>query len=289
MIIAKIHGGLGNQLFQYAFGRNLAVKNNCELKLDLSFFDNQSLRKYALTHFSIVENIASAGECHELMQKRFSVADRFTRRFFKSRASVAEEKKLVFDPQFLKTGDNTYLNGYWQSEKYFSGISKQIKQELEIKTAPSAANSHMRTAIESGNAVSLHIRRGDFELDATVNKVHGTCSPDYYSQAAGLMAKTLADPVFYVFSDDMPWAREHLQLTYTTRFVDINNEDAAFEDLRLMHCCRHHILANSTFSWWGAWLNPKTDKIVIAPKTWFNDPGLNLQSASIIPETWIRI
>jgi hypothetical protein len=289
MIIVKIHGGLGNQLFQYAFGRNLAIKNKCELKLDLSFFDDQELRKYELDHFSITEKQATPVEIGTLKKKQFSKINTIRGKFMQPGRYFIEEKSLLFDPQYLKSTNNTYLSGYWQSEKYFSDAASQLKKEFVIKTLPSAANAEILDALKLSNAISIHIRRGDFQQDTHINKIHGTCSLSYYNDAANIIAGKVPDPVFYVFSDDIPWAMENLKINYNSRFVDINDESSGIGDLRLMYNCKHHIIANSTFSWWGAWLNPNPDKIIIAPKTWFSDPELNLQAKTIIPETWITI
>jgi hypothetical protein len=289
MLIVKIHGGLGNQLFQYAFAKSLAYKNNTDFKLDIHFFDDQVLRSYNLCDFNIIENIASSSEISVFKQTKRSAFNFLKSKLFKPEAQIVEEKSLDFNQLYFKPLTNAYLSGYWQSEKYFADIKTQIKNEFTPKTPPSTTNYFLLNKIKSNNAISLHIRRGDFEKEETVNKIHGTCSPGYYENAANLIANKLTDPIFYIFSDDISWARHNLKLNYKMHFVDINDEHSAFEDLRLMYNCKHHIIANSTFSWWGAWLNTKPDKIVIAPIKWFNDAELNYQAMDIVPETWIRI
>ena len=290
MIIVQLMGGVGNQLFQYAFGKNLAVQNNCDLKLDLSFFENQSIRSYELSHFRVVESFASAEECMYLKKTHDSRFNRYKRKFFGSKPNIIEERDLSFDASYLRTESNTYLTGYWQSERYFNNIKTIIKNEFEIKTSPSKANHRFIQEINSTpGAVSVHIRRGDFNNDIVVNKIHGTCSLNYYDKAVQAIVSSVSEPIFFVFSDDTAWAKKNLNLNLPTHFVDINDERSAYEDMRLMQNCKHHIIANSTFSWWGAWLGLNKDKIVIAPKKWFNDPTLNVQSESIIPPTWIRI
>jgi hypothetical protein len=289
MLIVKIHGGLGNQLFQYAFAKSLACKNNTDFKLDIHFFDNQALRSYNLCNFNVIENIASLNEISVFKQTKSSAFNFLKSKLFNTEAHIVEEKSLEFNSVYFTRSTNAYLSGYWQSEKYFSDIKTQIQKEFTPKTAPSATNCALLDKIKSNNAISLHIRRGDFEMDKAVNKIHGTCSLAYYQNAADLVANKLIDPIFFIFSDDINWARYNLKLNYKLHFVDINDEHSAFEDLRLMYNCKHHIIANSTFSWWGAWLNTKPDKIVVAPVNWFNDAGLNYQAKDIVPETWIRI
>lgn len=289
MIIVKLQGGLGNQLFQYAFGRNLAKKNNSCLKLDLSFFEGQHLREYMLDHFEINAAIASKEECNGLARRHFSKLQAFKRKYFNASPNVVEEKQLLFDPQYLNIKGDACLSGYFQSERYFADIATELVAELRVKTAPSVGNKNMLEAIIAVNAVSLHVRRGDFVSDKHIQEVHGTCDLQYYADAVRSMAEKVEDPVFYIFSDDISWAKRNFNLSYKTCFVDINDHRSSYEDIRLMQHCRHHILANSTFSWWGAWLNRTPGKIVIAPKKWFNDPALNLQTDSLVPASWIRL
>ncbi|MDN3584404.1 alpha-1,2-fucosyltransferase [Mucilaginibacter flavus] len=289
MIIVKIHGGLGNQLFQYAFGRKVAIQNACELKLDLSFFEDQSVRRYALNHYSVMEHIASPADCERLVAKHNSKLRHVARKYFRYHPHYIEENGLSYNQAYLEVKGECLFNGYWQSEKYFADISHIIRNEFKVTVKSSGPNIELRKKIDCSNAVSLHIRRGDFENNKIVNHIHGVCSLDYYLAGIQYIATQLADPVFYVFSDDILWAKENLTINYAVIFVDINDEYSAFEDMALMSRCKHHIIANSTFSWWGAWLNPDPCKIVVAPKNWFADPAMNLQSASIVPEKWVRL
>lgn len=276
-------------MFQYAFGKNLANRNQCALKLDISFFAGQQKRWYGLGHFSIKENFATSEECAKIMAIHYSRWGHLKRKYLGSQPHLVEEQQLSFDSPKLTIRDQSYLVGYWQSESYFKDISAVIRREFEIKAPPSIPNQNMLSQINASNAVSIHIRRGDYADMGEVNKIHGTCSIKYYENAIKIIESKVKTPYFYVFSDDIQWAMKQLNLGHPTIFADMNNDQFAFEDIRLMQHCKHHIIANSTFSWWGAWLNPNPDKIVVAPKVWFADPVLNLQSSSIIPETWIRI
>lgn len=289
MVIVKIFGGLGNQMFQYAFGRSMALKNNCDLKLDLSFFNNDEIRKYRLNDFLVIEDIANQAQIESIKELHFSPLNRLKRQIFNTKPYFLQEKNIEFNSNYLRTQHDVYLDGYWQSEKYFVDYSAQIRKDFQIKTLPSPTNKNMLKQIGSCNSISLHIRRGDFQKNEALNKIHGLCSLDYYYRAVDLIENKTTNPIFYIFSDDLIWAKQHLKLRYETQFVDINDDQSAHEDLRLMSNCKHHILANSSFSWWGAWLNLRIEKTIIAPKAWFADTKLNKQSASIIPDTWIRI
>jgi hypothetical protein len=183
-------------------------------------------------------------------------------------------------------GDNTYLDGYWQSEKYFRSIEKIIRSECRVKGAPSEINKNFADKIQSVNAVSIHVRRGDYVTDEKTNAYHGVCDKDYYRQAIDHLTASLDDPYFFVFSDDMAWTKANLSTgSQPAEYID-HNTGAGHEDLRLMYLCKHHIIANSSFSWWGAWLNDHAGKKIIAPKKWFQPPITN---NDIIPEGWITL
>lgn len=289
MIIVQLTGGLGNQLFQYAMGSMLASKNQCGLKLDLSTYKNYEWHEYSLIPFAIAAKIAGARECAVSKGQNLSLLNRIIKKLSNKQSTIIVEQSLLYDSRYVNFKGSAYVTGYWQSEKYFKGIENKIRKDLKIRIEPSASNKVLLDEIRSGNAVSLHIRRGNFVSIDFVNKVHGVCSIDYYQNAVNLISKKISNPVFYIFSDDIPWAKQSLSLNFETVFVDINDAKTDYEDLRLMSTCKHHILANSTFSWWGAWLNPSKEKVVIAPKIWFADEKLNGETADLIPDEWIRI
>ena len=145
----------------------------------------------------------------------------------------------------------------------------------------------MAAEIAACNAVSLHVRRGDYAADPVVTSMHGLCPLDYYDRAVEYVLGRVSDPAFFLFSDDPDWVREHLKLRGSVSVVDHNGPDSGSEDLRLMSLCRHHIIANSTFSWWGAWLDPRPDKLVIAPKRWFADESLD--TSDLLPAGWVKL
>ena len=286
MITVRINGGLGNQMFQYAAAKALAMRWDCPVGLDLRVYDGPAQFKNALNHFDITGKSLPPEELPPLRtQSRV--------RYLIWRAGLvgprfAEEDGDGLDPKFAGFGKNTYLKGYWQSEKYFSDISDIIRQEFHITTKPSAQNLQLMQEVQSVNSVSLHIRRGDYVSDPLANATHGLCSLGYYSAALERLAKeTGASPKIYVFSDDAEWAKANAVFKYPTHVVSLNDGAHQYEDMRLMSLCKDNIIANSSFSWWGAWLNKNSQKVVIAPKQWFQDS--QKQNSDICPASWIRV
>jgi hypothetical protein len=291
MIIVRLKGGLGNQMFQYATARHLAVKNGTCLKLDLSSFSRNRLRSYRLNHYNIAARPASAKELI-----RFGVGHRKMVRW--ALRAIAGwlprndwqwivQKGRDYDPSLLKLRGNVYLEGTWQSAKYFHEISPLVRQELMLKTRLSRATLRVAEEITKTEAVSLHVRRGDYVSDMTTNKKHGLCGLDYYEHAMHRIAQETPTPHFFVFSDDPTWTRNHLSSKYPMTFVTHNGPEQDYEDLYLVSMCRHHIVANSTFSWWGAWLCKNDDKVVIAPRQWFR--GVEFNVGDLIPSNWCTI
>lgn len=276
-------------MFEYAFGRHLALKNNSELKVDLSFYENQTDREYMLDHFSLSVGIAFPNEIDLLKQRHFSKLNILKRKLYNSPPYFIHEKTLEFRPENLRTQRDVYVDGYWQSEQYFIKSEAEIRADFQFRTMPSSANKGLLSLIPNCNAISLHVRRGDYVKNKALHKIHGTCSDNYYINAVNFIADKVSEPVFFIFSDDINWARENLVLNYPAKFIDINDGAHAYEDLRLMSNCKHHILANSSFSWWGAWLNNNPGKITLSPKIWFADTELNKQASSIRPANWITI
>jgi hypothetical protein len=177
-----------------------------------------------------------------------------------------------------------YFDGYWQNEKYFVDIREELLETFKIADTPSEPCSSYMDMIKRKNAVSIHIRRGDYAENPKVKKIHGVLSRDYYTEAIRLIKQQKPEPVFFFFSDDIEWCK--LNLPESGVFVE-NTSD--LEDLYLMSLCKNNIIANSSFSWWGAWLNEDPEKIVVAPRQWFADTGLNEIASEICPSSWIRL
>ncbi len=288
MIIVKLIGGLGNQMFQYALGRHLALKNNTLLFLDISKLNQKFVRKssntftfrpYELYAFSIKAKIISK---EKIIFPRIIKNVLF--KFFG--INYIKEKDTYFDKKVLfNNSKNICFEGYWQCENYFQDIKDIIKQDFKIKIKPNEQNKIMLKKIKTTNSVCMHIRRGDYVTNTKTKKIHGLCSLGYYYNSIKKMKIKVKNPIFYVFSDDIDWAKNNLKIKDKIVFVDINTFDKAYEDLRLMSSCKHFIIANSSFSWWGAWLSSNKDKIVCAPKTWFR----GADEGDIVPKSWIRI
>lgn len=296
MIVVRLMGGLGNQLFQYAVGRALALRLGTELKLDTGFFTQQlpdtPPRQYALGSLSI--RAAQVSE-PELSHFRLS-SGRVDRLLSKGRQRLGlpqrkydlyRERSFRFDANVAVLPDNSYLIGYWQSERYFYDCRQQLLQELVCTLPLDDGNRQLLEKIRATMSVAVHVRRGDYVNSPQANAVHGLCSLDYYRQAVELVAHRLGSPHFFLFSDDPDWVADHLELPYPATLVTINQQADPVLDLHLISACRHAIIANSSFSWWGGWLNQQPDKLVIAPARWFADPCID--TADLLPQGWIRL
>ena len=288
MIVAHIIGGLGNQMFQYAAARCIALRSNTDLQLNTDDFESYKVHKLCLHHFNFGFKKADKKILSKFISEEKSLSTRIIRKLgLKPKYNIYRESTFRVDKNLLGFfKNNLYLEGYFQSEQYFLDHKDLIIKEFTIATPPSALNALMIEKILNCNAVSLHVRRGDYVTNPDANVVHGTCNQEYYEKSVKFFAQKITQPVFFVFSDDIPWAKENINTGYPTHFVDLNDAETNYEDLRLMSYCKHNIIANSSFSWWGAWLNQNPDKIVIAPQKWFNT---NTDTSDLIPQSWIRV
>lgn len=293
MVIVRLIGGLGNQLFQYAAARRIAQRRNLPLKLDISGFESYKLHAYSLKHFCIREEFATPEEIAEVKgtskKGLAKLAFRLGRKLKPYyRWSVFREPHFgPFDPNIMKTPDQVYLDGYWQSEKYFVDIQDVIRREFTVKYEQDRQSRAMAEKIARIQSVSIHVRRGDYVSNPRTNQILGTCGLDYYEQCVKRIAEQILFPHFFVFSDDPRWVTENLRLDYPATLVTHNDAARNYEDLRLMSMCKHNVIANSSFSWWGAWLNANPTKIVIAPRKWFNAPSLD--DRDLLPDGWVRV
>jgi glycosyl transferase family 11 len=287
VIITRLQGGLGNQMFQYAAALRLAAARRTVLKVDLSLLDardGRTPRNHALDRFRVSAPLAAPEEVKTLLAKR-SIAARICPRL--DRRAAARERNFRYDPDIDRLPDDTCLEGYWQSERYFAGVERSVRREFAFASAPVGRNAELVREIEARGAVSVHVRRGDYASDPVTHAAHGLCPLDYYHRAAAYVAERVRDPFFVIFSDEPAWTRAHLDLGPGALVVDHNGASDAAEDLRLMSRCRHHVIANSTFSWWGAWLNPDPKKIVIAPARWFADRTRDTRD--LLPGGWVTL
>ncbi len=294
MIIVKLEGGLGNQMFQYALGRNLSLIYGVPLKLDTSYLrqTNQSGRSFGLHHFNITAPEADRKEIAAYRSVPQKVLDRLRPRLLRKKilerspdfdSNVATEQ---FEPRVLAISDG-YFVGHWKNEKYFEENAGIIRHEFTLKEPFSPAAARVAKKIAgAGYPASVHIRRGDYVGVSKIAKVMRALPVSYYKEACDIVLKKSPDARFFVFSDDIAWAKENFPKTYDTEFVSAP-DIADYEELALMSGCKANTIANSTFSWWAAWLNRHNDKTVIAPKQWFNDPRRD--SPDLIPKTWIPL
>ncbi len=307
MVIVRLMGGLGNQLFQYAAGRALSLRLNASLKLDTSYYKAVPNRNNLLRHFNIKAKSITPFYDEMLVylprQYRYRASDLLRRSGFPfgkialydSKETSTElpsgmvmfnDKISSFEERFLSIKGDIYLNGFWVSERYFAHIADQIREELTLRFAPNTQNRNLLNQIHSVEAVALHVRRGDYLLYPAVGGL-GPCDLDYYHRAVASLMLEVNNPHFFIFSDAPEWTRNNIKLDAPCTYIQHNVGKHDFEDLRLMSHCKHFIIANSTFSWWGAWLGKYPYKRIFCPQKWWGDP--NRSTLDLIPERWVRI
>lgn len=297
-VVVALSGGLGNQLFQYAMGRALSLRNDVPLVLDLAWFQEvkkqegkiTTLREYALAPFGL----PTSTQCKERTLSELSgISGRIYRRIRRylphesQRSPVFFEKGFPFDQSAFSLAAPIRLEGYWQSPRYFEDKADVIRKEIRTPGLMSTGTSRMMDDISNRDAICLHIRRGDYVTNSHAAAAHGLCSIDYYYRGMEIVLEGLANPHCFIFSDDTEWARSNLELSVPATIVDVNGPDTAHQDLWLMANCKRFITANSSFSWWGAWLSENEKKMVVAPKVWFADRRHDTRD--LIPAEWIRI
>lgn len=293
MIIIQLQGGLGNQMFQYAFARILAKKNKATLKLDQSFFESSPKeRGFTPRHFElgIFKNTylqASPSEISSLTQP--SLFNKIRRKLGFYQSKIYGEPSFDFHPEALSVKAPVYVKGYFQTYKYMENQEDFIR---EIFSFPIESlddrNLALLSKLQSEITISVHIRRGDYVTNKNTQQFHGNCSLDYYSNAIALLASKNKAFTLIFFSDDSQWVKEQFEnVPYAKIFVDYNTKENSWIDLFLMSSCSHTIIANSSFSWWAAWLNANPNKMVIAPKNWF--ANTEKSTNDLIPPQWIRL
>ena len=292
MVISQILGGLGNQMFQYAAGRALSLAVEQPFLLDLRGFTNYALHNgFELDRvFSAPVKVATSGDVRNMLGWR---SPELVRKVFKRiKSPLLHGTRLAIEPHFnywsgLRAGGaKRYLMGYWQSEMYFKDYIETLRSDFNFTIPLDETNQNIAQRIQHSNAVSLHVRRGDYITHTPNAKILSTCSLDYYNKAIDYISKRVDSPHFFLFSDDMEWVKASLDIPFEKTYIEHNRGADSYRDMQLMHMCRHHVIANSSFSWWGAWLNPNPDKLVVAPKTWFSDGKVD---DDLIPREWKRL
>ena len=291
-------GGLGNQMFQYAFARNLSLKNNTNLKADLAFLldrtprENFVFRDYDLDIFNLRLDAASEHDFKLFNYQPTSLVDKI---YYKTIRTIVSPQKIVeqqfnFNHTNKITSKNIYLEGYWQTEKYFEENEKIIRNDFTFKNPLSDGENELNKIIQSSTSVCVNFRRTDFVTLPNTSQTHGVPSMDYYHFAIKIISEKVNNPHFFVFSDDMEWCINNFKIEYPVTYVTHEFKGNKFSSyLQLMKNCKHFIIPNSTFAWWAAWLSDNPGKNIVAPKQWFADKKLQNQSQDISPSSWIRI
>lgn len=288
MLITKLSGGLGNQLFQYAAGRALAKRHGVPLVLDTGWFDyipkSNTPRFFELSRYPVAARVTQGHERVLCSLHNGQILGRL--QWLPRPWRHVREKGFDYQELNISGARPVYLDGYWQSYKYFDACRDTLLDELTPSVPMSVQDEALAGMLQDGPGVSVHVRRGDYVSNAKAHQNHGLAPLTYYAQAIGRMHEKLPHARFFVFSDDLEWARGHLPLPEDAVYVGHNGSENAFQDLRLMSLCTGHVLANSSFSWWGAWLSRAPDKQVIAPARWFAD---GRSTPDLIPSGWERI
>jgi hypothetical protein len=285
MILVRLTGGLGNQMFQYAAGRALADRLGADLLLDTRAFESPlalkayTRRSYALSPFRLRARVATSADLKNwpVWVVEIGMRLRFVRPLFRR---WHFESGITYDPGLRALHDPVCLVGYWQSERYFTDVADRIRADFALTQPMSGENARLLELARTERSVGLHVRRGDFVSLNDAAQVHGLCSIDYYRRAIDHVRERCAECRFLVFSDDPQWARAELPLDPSAVFVT-GNEQQPEQDLALMRACKHHIIANSSFSWWAGWLGYSAEQIVIAPTPWYASPELDARDLTV--------
>lgn len=285
-IIIKFNGGLGNQMFQWAFARALEKKTGIKPIFDMSFFEKKYARPYELNVFNLNAEFVDDFWLKLKLKIIWKLRKKLNGKEFLG-LTLYSEPHFEFDENAFKIEPNTYIEGFFQSEKYFQNIENELRADFQFRNEPDEESKKLIEKIGAANSVSLHIRRGDYVKKKRYQNLYAACSLDYYKRGIEYICNKYPNPTLFIFSDDIDWVRENLNLPYESIYVSHNTGKKSYEDMRLMSLCMHNIIANSSFSWWGAWLNNNKEKIIIAPEKWFNDE--NIVQTDVIPENWVRI
>lgn len=285
MIITEINGGLGNQLFQYAAGLSLSLRHQTQLKTAVQFKNADTLRSLGLSHFNL--NLIEA--THEDVNQLYSgsAVDSAIQAILPPQfKNVYKEKHFAYQSGFEKLGSNVYLKGYWQSERYFSTIANQVNEVFTLQPQYYSNVLSLIEEIKQNESVSIHIRKGDYLLHP-YSDYYASLESAYYNNALAALQENLPQLKLYVFTDDPKWVKENLALPIPYTLISGVQTTSMYEDFQAMLTCKYHIIANSSFSWWTAWLSARDGKKVVAPKEWFkNGPS---DTADLIPKSWLIV
>jgi len=285
MIVVNLQGGLGNQIFQYAFAYAVAQKTNHKFKLDISIYDYDHFRKYELHHFNLTDCFATKDEIDKVKIKSKSFLSTVVEKLTNRPTVYYKEKHWCgFDNEVFTVKGDIYYDGFWQNEKYFTDFRQNLT-EIFTNYKLHEESIIYEEAINSRQSVSLHIRRGDYVTNEWANNYLGIIDLSYYRNAVSLIESRNKNSTYFIFSDDLPWATKNLDFIKNKTFVSLDKDVPDSDEIILMSKCRNNIIANSTFSWWGAWLNNHSNKTVIIPEHWTKDRSVDTKG--IIAKSWI--
>ena len=276
----KLTGGLGNQMFQFATGFAIAKKNNVRLSLDLNYINQRQLfNGFELDKvFDIYSKVSFLNKALSLQSINFKeILNKIDVTFYNFK-----EPHFHYTSKILDIPKHSFLDGYWQSELYFKDYAKEIRKIFYFSDHLDKQNHLISNDINQSNSISIHIRRGDFLLKRNDN--HYVNLKEYYLKAINESSKFFKNPKYFIFTDDPSWVTDNFVLDHSYFIVAVNKGTKSFYDMHLMSLCKSNIIANSSFSWWGAWLNNKKDKIIYAPKNWFKDKSISTDD--LIPSSW---
>ncbi len=289
MIVINLTGGMGNQMFQYAFGKSLSLRSKVIMKTNFTDALFCTTRNYSLDCFEITSLPANT---KEIKKSGFPTnkLGRIIYRISKTiNLSALLYPKVISEININRITtqnklDNIYLEGFWQKEKYFNKYKKEIQKEFSFRKKISKKNATLLKKINNTNSVAIHIRRGDYVTNPEVKKIFNVCGKDYYDKAINYITKNVNNPTFFIFSEDEIWAKENLQPKLRPIFIHSRTD---WEDMYLISKCKYNIIANSSFSWWAAWLNRNKNKIILAPKNWTS--RATSDELEIVPKKWVKI
>jgi len=276
-------------MFQYAFAKSLSLKRKKSFLLDANDFNYDKLRNFELDLFHLKNKLASNEVIRVSKIKQENRFLKLAKKGFQlsSKSVIFVEKTLNYIPSIERIKAN-YFDGYWQTEKYFTHFENEIRKDFRMKIAPNEYYSEMLQLARNTESISVHFRRGDFANNPETNQFHGLCDVIYYRKAMEYMKNKLGNVTFFMISDDIEWVKNEFKTESNIIFIE-NFKGKDYEDMRLMSHCKHNIIANSSFSWWGAWLNENASKIVITPQRWFSNEEKQKQTIDLIPENWIKL
>lgn len=287
-IVVRLQGGLGNQMFQYAFGRALSMRSGMELYLDPSPLNPKKNRGYQLDAFILSAKVADSRKIQYLITPHFIIRKKLWKALkipFKYADTHILEKNFPYDKNIASRKTSAYFDGYWQTEKYFGDCKDTIRQDFSFRNEEALRRHVQYEEVLNSNSVSIHIRRGDYVKNPKYRKRLYVCKLEYYKNAMKYLSERFENLTFYIASDDHEWVKNNFEISKHIKLIESKN---ALEDLYIMSKCKHNIISNSSFSWWAAWLNSNENKRVLAPDIWFN-PCAKIDFRDIVPDSWIKI